>query len=67
MSLATSTADFEQMFELAPISLWLEDYSALTWPCSQPRKSFTSQTILNAGTTDASCDGPSSPFKWSMN
>ena len=29
MSLATSLADFEQMFELAPISLWLEDYSAL--------------------------------------
>ena len=28
MSLATSTADFEQMFELAPVSLWLEDYSA---------------------------------------
>ncbi len=29
MSLVTSSADFEHMFELAPISLWLEDYSAL--------------------------------------
>lgn len=29
MSLLSSSADFEQMFELAPISLWLEDYSAL--------------------------------------
>lgn len=26
---ASSGADFEQMFELAPVSLWLEDYSAL--------------------------------------
>ena len=25
----TSSADFEHMFESAPISLWLEDYSAL--------------------------------------
>ncbi len=25
----TSPADFERMFESAPISLWLEDYSAL--------------------------------------
>jgi diguanylate cyclase (GGDEF)-like protein len=29
MALVMSSADFEQMFELAPISLWLEDYSAL--------------------------------------
>jgi diguanylate cyclase (GGDEF)-like protein len=29
MSLITSNADFELMFESAPISLWLEDYSAL--------------------------------------
>lgn len=29
MSLVSSSADFEQLFELAPISLWLEDYSAL--------------------------------------
>jgi len=29
MSLITSPADFEQLFESAPISLWLEDYSAL--------------------------------------
>ena len=29
MSLLSSPADFEQMFEHAPISLWLEDYSAL--------------------------------------
>jgi diguanylate cyclase (GGDEF)-like protein len=29
VSLLSSSADFEQMFELAPISLWLEDYSAL--------------------------------------
>ncbi len=29
MSLTTSNADFELMFEAAPISLWLEDYSAL--------------------------------------
>ncbi len=29
MSLVTSQVDFEQMFESAPISLWLEDYSAL--------------------------------------
>jgi diguanylate cyclase (GGDEF)-like protein len=29
MAMVTSSADFEQMFELAPISLWLEDYSAL--------------------------------------
>ena len=29
MSLPSSPADFEQMFELAPISLWLEDFSAL--------------------------------------
>jgi hypothetical protein len=25
----SSAADFEHMFELAPVSLWLEDYSAL--------------------------------------
>jgi hypothetical protein len=25
----TQPADFEQLFESAPISLWLEDYSAL--------------------------------------
>ncbi|HTH10290.1 MAG TPA: histidine kinase, partial [Acidovorax sp.] len=25
----SSGADFEHMFELAPVSLWLEDYSAL--------------------------------------
>ncbi len=29
MPLQTTAADFEQMFESAPISLWLEDYSAL--------------------------------------
>ena len=29
MSLVSSSADFEQLFESAPISLWLEDYSAL--------------------------------------
>ena len=29
MSPTTSPADFEQLFESAPISLWLEDYSAL--------------------------------------
>ncbi|APW43427.1 sensor domain-containing diguanylate cyclase [Rhodoferax saidenbachensis] len=29
MAPATSGADFEQLFESAPISLWLEDYSAL--------------------------------------
>lgn len=29
MPLTTSNADFELMFESAPISLWLEDYSAL--------------------------------------
>ena len=29
MPSATSQADFEQMFDSAPISLWLEDYSAL--------------------------------------
>lgn len=28
-SLLSSGADFEHMFELAPVSLWLEDYSAL--------------------------------------
>jgi len=29
MSLNTSSTDFEQLFESAPISLWLEDYSLL--------------------------------------
>jgi diguanylate cyclase (GGDEF)-like protein len=29
MTSPTSTTDFEQLFESAPISLWLEDYSAL--------------------------------------
>ena len=29
MSTADSSADFEHMFELAPVSLWLEDYSGL--------------------------------------
>jgi diguanylate cyclase (GGDEF)-like protein len=29
MQLTTSSADFEHLFESAPISLWLEDYSAL--------------------------------------
>ena len=29
MSAVTSSADFEHMFELAPVSLWLEDYSGL--------------------------------------
>ena len=28
-SLIASSVDFEHMFELAPVSLWLEDYSAL--------------------------------------
>lgn len=26
---SSSDADFEHMFDLAPVSLWLEDYSAL--------------------------------------
>jgi hypothetical protein len=29
MLLTTNQADFEQLFDSAPISLWLEDYSAL--------------------------------------
>lgn len=29
MPTTTSSADFEHMFELAPVSLWLEDYSSL--------------------------------------
>lgn len=29
LSLLSSNTDFEHMFELAPVSLWLEDYSAL--------------------------------------
>ena len=29
LSFISSGADFEHMFELAPVSLWLEDYSAL--------------------------------------
>jgi hypothetical protein len=29
MSLTTVPTDFEQLFESVPISLWLEDYSAL--------------------------------------
>ena len=29
MPTTTSSADFEHMFELAPVSLWLEDYSGL--------------------------------------
>ena len=29
LSSLSSSADFEHMFELAPVSLWLEDYSAL--------------------------------------
>ncbi len=27
--LSSSDADFEHMFEIAPVSLWLEDFSAL--------------------------------------
>ena len=29
MPVHPTSAEFEQMFELAPVSLWLEDYSAL--------------------------------------
>jgi hypothetical protein len=37
---ASDGSDFEQMFDLAPVSLWLEDYSGLkspVRPLAQPK------------------------------